>query len=108
MNKSILVIDTPESCEHCPLELDVGVDDGGIILGINICRGCGKTNRKSDIKPAWCPLRSVPEKMEVCGRYPQPDGIVPSYKIGWNECVDKILKIGEVQDESKITGCNEI
>ena len=36
MNKSILVIDTPESCEHCPLELDVGVDDGGIILGINI------------------------------------------------------------------------
>lgn len=75
---------------------------------INICRGCGKTNRKSDIKPDWCPLRSVPEKMEVCGRYPQPDGIVPSYKIGWNECVDKILKIGEVQDESKITGCNEI
>ena len=108
MNKSILVIDTPESCEHCPLELDVGVDDGGIILGINICRGCAKTNRKSDIKPDWCPLRSVPEKMEVCGRYPQPDGIVPSYKIGWNECVDKILKIGEVQDESKITGCNEI
>ena len=34
---------------------------------------------------------------QVCGKYPQPDRIVPSYKVGWNKCVDEILKIGEVQ-----------
>lgn len=43
-------------------------------------------------KPDWCPLREAPKKMKVCGKYPQPDGIVPSYKIGFNACIDEILK----------------
>lgn len=34
----------------------------------------------------------MPEKMKVCGKYPQPDRIAPSYKVGWNACLDEILK----------------
>nr|DAE57253.1 MAG TPA: hypothetical protein [Bacteriophage sp.] len=30
--------------------------------------------------------------MKVCGKYPQPDRIAPSYKVGWNACLDEILK----------------
>ena len=50
------------------------------------------TDYDSDIeKPDWCPLRPVPEKKEVCGKYPQPDKIPASYKIGYNQCIDDIL-----------------
>ena len=42
-------------------------------------------------RPDWCPLRELPKKMEVCGKYPQPDRIEPSYKAGWNACLDEIL-----------------
>ena len=45
-----------------------------------------------EAKPDWCPLRALPEKMKVCGKYPQPDRIAPSYKVGWNACLDEILK----------------
>ncbi|MDE7156723.1 MAG: hypothetical protein K2O02_01975 [Lachnospiraceae bacterium] len=33
----------------------------------------------------------VPEKMEVCGTYGKGD-IPASYKVGWNACIDQILK----------------
>ena len=32
------------------------------------------------------------DSSEVCGKYPQPDGITPSYKVGWNSCLDEILE----------------
>ena len=50
-------------------------------------------------KPDWCPLRKLPEKMEVCGKYPQPDGVMPSYKVGWNACLDEILKTDGLRKE---------
>ena len=43
-------------------------------------------------RPDWCPLRELPEKMEVCGKYPQPGKPIPSYRFGWNACLDEILK----------------
>ncbi len=92
MRKSILLIDTPESCNECILSGEYIYCTGEIISGENICHGCRGHNYDSAKKPDWCPLQVVPEKMEVCGRYPQPDGIAPSYKIGWNKCIDKILK----------------
>ena len=86
--KAVLVMDIPENCDICPF-----------------CNNCDYTcevfqirNEKytyevpSDgVKPDWCPLRPMPEKMQVCGKYPQPDRIVPSYKIGWNACIDEII-----------------
>lgn len=86
--KAVLVIDMPECCGKCKL-----MDEDYLLNrscyahdldSINI------TDTKGG-KPDWCPLRELPEKMVVCGTYPQPDKITPSYKIGWNACIDKIL-----------------
>lgn len=93
MNKSILVIDTPENCERCPF-----------CRGWNVCKIMKYLNREKIIsiytvdhqifeanKPDWCPLQPMPEKKALCGRYPQPDGILSSYTAGYNACIDKIL-----------------
>lgn len=91
MSKSVLVIDMPKYCIDCPCHF---ADDTGAVI-------CGKESKPliaDDIqtyKPDWCPLRELPEKMQVCGKYPQPDGIVPSYKMGWNACLDAIT--GEIE-----------
>lgn len=80
MSKAILVTDIPEECltckfcsewDHCNLE------DKGIIEDLSI-------------KPDWCPLVPMPDKKEVCGKYPQTDEITASYKVGWNDCIDAI------------------
>ena len=90
-NKAILVIDMPKSCEECPM----------IIYGEE-CILQDKDTNFSDI--TWdelresCPLKELPEKMEVCGKYPQEDGITPSYKIGWNACIDEIVKEAGVNE----------
>ena len=55
MSKAILVIDTPENCEECPLMFEVEGKEGA-----NICRGCQKYSFNTDAskKPEWCPLIS--------------------------------------------------
>lgn len=79
--KSILVLDTPENCTECPLELDV---DGK--YNTNICRGCQKYsfNPDSNNKPGWCPLKELPPKL-------YSEKPVAVYK-GWNACIDEILR----------------
>lgn len=50
MNKAILVIDMPESCDKCPLMFRHEEE-----------RGCIPERRNSfSIKPSWCPLKPVP------------------------------------------------
>lgn len=62
VEKAILVLDMPETCEDCPLQLDmIDAEFGEIIYNANICRGCGKRNFNSKEKPAWCPLKPVSE-----------------------------------------------
>lgn len=88
MSKAILIMEMPNNCNECSMSYDVKQD-----LKANICRAGGQCsfNDNSEIKPDWCPLRELPDKKEVCGKYPQPDGITPSYKIGYNACLDEIL-----------------
>lgn len=87
MSKVMLITDKPNACIDCPVHF---ADDRMV--------WCGKEKKEilaedfETFKPDWCPLKDVPEKMKVCGKYPQPDGIVPSYKIGFNACIDEILK----------------
>lgn len=97
MSKAILVMDMPECCRKCDLR----------VIGVyNFCTGTGgrkidqMTIINEDIKPDWCPLRPMPEKKEVCGKYPQPDGITPSYKIGYNACIDEIGGNNETDKET--------
>lgn len=86
MSKAILVIDMPECCGDCQL-MD---DDASGRYCIAHDEDYIDIPDTMEGKPDWCPLRELPEKMKVCGKYPQPDGIVPSYKIGWNACLDAI------------------
>ncbi len=77
-------MDVPKSCRDCEF------------FGF-VCR---ITNEKceyynEDGRPDWCPIRELPKKMEVCGRYPQPGEPVPSYRIGWNKCIEQMEVIGE-------------
>lgn len=82
MSKSMLVIDTPKTCENC------------YMLSHNYCNfQClitGELIEKSTNRPNWCPLKPLPEKKE----YIVPIDNVESQKdiiaVGWNACIDEI------------------
>lgn len=90
-NKSILVIDTPDTCLDCMFYF--GLDDG-----INAC--CSVMSDKNDKslyrdiecdggccqnKPEWCPLKELPERRKYNEEY--FNGNVR----GWNDCLRTIL-----------------
>lgn len=100
MAKAVLVMDMPGSCfgcNFCHINSSGGEDR---CQAFEVSRA---VNSETYEKPDWCPLRELPEKMKVCGRYPQPDGITPSYKIGWNACLDEILKESQNEGEASKT-----
>ena len=83
MSKSVLGIDTPENCGKCNF------------ISVFWCRAihCRRVPN-NDVIPGWCPLKPLPEKMKVTGLYNgeyfKAGGRLPSYKIGWNDCIDEI------------------
>ena len=102
MSKSVLVIDTPTNCYGCPFgtsycgELEYAgycelADclDYDVILMTEENFDC-----ESKSRPEWCPLEPLPDKMKLTGvygrEYFQSNGKMPSYKIGWNDCIDAI------------------
>lgn len=99
MSKSILVVDTPECCDYCPV---------GRIFGMAGQVECmeGKdirVNNNGRIIPDWCPLRDLPEKKEEKQYLNRKDngGNTETYgetrdmiAVGWNMCIDEILKGG--------------
>jgi len=56
--KSVLVIDTPESCSECKLS----------IKGMRICLPLGEYCHKGEIHPQ-CPLKQLPSKEEIVSKY---------------------------------------
>lgn len=95
MGKAILIMDMPESCYDCRYCNGKGSKHPSCAL-TNYAGGY-QTMLVDEIRSrrsSWCPLRELPEKMEICGKYPQPDGIVPSYKVGWNACIDAMERRG--------------
>lgn len=79
MSKSVLVMNTPESCRSCYLR--------GFTLDLQYCRVKKKDIKDTSVKPDWCPLRPLPEKM--AGVAPT-DHWINSIKAGWNGCIDEI------------------
>lgn len=86
MSKSILVIDTPESCAYCEIRFDDIYSNW-----------CPYNNPEVDgvykyvkqrTKPDWCPLRPLPEKIEGYDSIKRQWG---EYEDGWNHCIDSIL-----------------
>ena len=75
--KAILVIDVPKSCEDCPC---------------TDYQKCYATDTELDIqwsfkRPAWCPLKPMPEKKEE--GYPNDDYTIGKAD-GWNACLYEI------------------
>lgn len=88
MSKAVLVLDEmPTSCSECDYMATSSFDGHVCILKV-VAENYKKIG--NEIKPDWCPLRELPEKMNICGKYPQPNGMTPSYKIGWNDCLNEI------------------
>ena len=84
MAKGIIVIDMPESCRECRL------------LGYG---------EKCDLQEnyyvyladqmAHCPIKPLPEKMDCQSRH----GLLQEQiMVGWNMCIDTILKGGEIDE----------
>lgn len=86
MSKSVLVIDTPESCRSCYLR--------GFTLALQYCKVESEHIKDTSVKPDWCPLKPLPDKMKLTGvygrEYFQSNEKMPSYKISWNDCIDEI------------------
>ena len=67
-NKSILVIDTPETCLDCMFcfELDEGVNACCSIMpdknDKSLCRDIQCDGGYCQDKPGWCPLKELPKK----------------------------------------------
>lgn len=88
MGKSILVIDTPDSCCQCKFS---GADGDCCCLKENMVSDSNMISEEEYLnkKPDWCPLREMPEIADhpnYCdnGRYDK----------GWNDCIDQILNGG--------------
>lgn len=102
MSKSVLVIDTPTNCYDCPFGTAYCSDleyEG--LCELADCLDCNEIliteehyDYESKSRPEWCPLKPLPEKMKVTGiynyAYLEAGGKPPSYKIGWNDCIDAI------------------
>lgn len=81
MNKAILVIDMPESCDKCPL-----------FHGFYTDMTCGANNYginypyPKDFRQDWCPLKEVPDRKDV-------DWLADNAgrSCGWNDCIKEIL-----------------
>lgn len=86
MRKSVLVMKTPEKCLDCNLcVLDT---DGSISCYYNkkeICSNVWENNSR----PEWCPLKPLPDRKEITETYKWEDRL-PSFKCGWNWCLDEI------------------
>ena len=108
MSKSALVMETPKNCYECPFsctngndtdcgycELEMYFIDGEVVIDEEYF------DFESEEKPDWCPLKPLPGKMKVTGLYNgeyfKAGGKPPSYKIGWNACIDEITG-GNIDD----------
>lgn len=94
MSKSILIINTPDSCMGCNfLYCDVE----------NNAESCVATEEARNVdlekeeKPDWCPLKEIPqrkEKIKYCGNgvLGINDMAKAKFNDGYNACIDEILK----------------
>ena len=75
MNKSILIMNTPKNCRHCP------------VFGGGLCKEAG-ASIYNFTRPNRCPLRDAPYKRDE----KEPLSAYGVYAKGWNACVNEILR----------------
>jgi hypothetical protein len=79
MDKAILVIDMPSCCDEC-FALD---DNGDYQLCLITQEQRGYTFRTREQKMDRCPLKTVPDRIEV---------FVDDWADGYNACLEDILE----------------
>lgn len=85
MSKSILIIDTPESCYYCDYCHTKDYDymkqtDGEKFCGIENMNVDDFFNYENQRKPDWCPLKELPDKEKSNGCFNEcDDGYVYVY-----------------------------
>ena len=83
MDKAILVIDMPESCDKCPL-----------FHGFYTDMTCGANNYginypyPKDFRQDWCPLKLLPEKKLP---YTTSSDYLSGFDAGYNACIDDTI-----------------
>lgn len=79
MSKSVLVINTPKYCALCALR-------SGVLHPF--CRVNNRDITDLSIRPDWCPLKPLPEKMIISKGARNADGL--EYAFGYNTCINEI------------------
>ena len=79
MSKSVLVINTPKYCALCVLR-------SGVLHPF--CRVNNRDITDLSIRPDWCPLKPLPEKMIIPRGVKNTDGL--EYACGYNTCINEI------------------
>lgn len=99
MSKSVLVIDTPESCTECK----IGHDMSGYMEVCIICQIANKVtlNDEAESRPDWCPLKPLPEKKEYIVSIDNVESQKDIIAVGWNSCIDAIT--GKVKQMEILT-----
>lgn len=94
MSKSVLVIDTPENCYDCPF----GTEYCGNLEYEGCCElaECLDSDTRliaeehydyeSKSRPDWCPLKPLPEKIEMSAGFTYWNGMAD----GWDACINAI------------------
>lgn len=91
IKKSVLVLDTPETCLDCMFcfELDEGVNACCSVMSDendkSLCRYIQCDGGYCQGKPDWCPLKELPERRKYDEEF--FNGEVK----GWNDCLKKII-----------------
>lgn len=79
MSKSLMIINTPKSCEEC--------DACVAVLGKHYCAAKGIHIAKGE-RDCSCPLVAVPEKLDIKAAATMTS---LGFMEGWNACIDRIL-----------------
>lgn len=101
MSKSVLVIDTPNTCAECPLHYKAELISLGNFNYEQTFRCNGEPEGIEDpylsnilkIKPTWCPLTPLPEHKNLA-LYVNGDMNIFQYNYaqGFNDCLEQIQK----------------
>ena len=107
MNKSVLVLDTPNSCSQCGFcgrVEDVETYDSEAYCTVtldpddnDLCRMILTKDKYKKEKPDWCPLKKIPEMSNAQQGIYEWDEYCNGYDNGWNGFRDEIL--GETTNE---------
>lgn len=90
MSKSVIIMDTPATCNDCKGLIQL--DDNSL----PICVYANKIKYYAD-KPLWCPLKELPSKWE---EKPYNSDSRRDWQRGYNHCIDDILGIKDKQEEN--------